>query len=94
MAGVLYNRGKQSRYQGNFKNELQECLSWIETLREMDCPYDVNGDQIYLAGNISLDSVNRLRRSCGLRELEPACGACKAATLGACICDPLNDAQA
>jgi hypothetical protein len=90
MSGVLYNRGKQTRSQGSFKNELQECLGIIERLREPDIPFDCEGDEIFLYGSVNLESVNRMRRVCGMKELPPACPNCKAGTLRMCICDPMN----
>ena len=90
MSGILYNRGKQPRSQGSFKNELQEALSIIERLRESDIPYDCDGDEIFLYGAVNLDSVNRIRKACGMKEMPPACLKCKAGTRRMCICDPMN----
>lgn len=94
MAGILYTRGKQSRNQGSFKNELQEALGIIERLREPDVPYDCEGDEIFLYGSVNLATINRMRGACGMKELEPACLKCGAGTLRMCICDPMNGATA
>lgn len=90
MAGILYNRGQQSRNQGSFKNELQECLGIMERLIEPDIPYDCDGDEIFLYGSVNLAAINRMRGACGMKEIPPACKKCGAGTIRMCICDPLN----
>jgi len=77
-----------SRY--NFKDDMAMVMVWLETLREMDAPYDCDGEEIYVAGSLRLPEINRLRRILGMKDLPPACSKCHAATLRACICDPLN----
>lgn len=90
MSGVLYNRGQQSRNTGAMKNELQECLAIIETLRELDSPYDCDREDIYIAGSVNLTAINRMRAVAGMKPLPAACVKCHAATKRACICDPMN----
>lgn len=77
-----------SRY--NFKEDMAMVMYWIETLREMDSPYDCDGEEIYIAGSLSLPQINRIRGILGMEELPPACRKCHAATIRACICDSLN----
>jgi len=71
MSGVLYDRGKQSRYQGSFKNELQECLGIMERIIESEAPSDCGDDEVFLCGSVSLASLNRMRKACGMEELPP-----------------------
>src|SRR4051812_38675952 len=90
MSGVLYNRGKQTRSTGSFKNELQECLGIIERLIEPNVPYDCDAEDVFLYGAVNLPGINRMRRACGMNEIPPACPKCHAGTLRMCICDPMN----
>lgn len=59
-----------SRY--NFKNDVMLLLGWIETLR-IENGGDVDEaatGTIYIAGNVDLGQVNRIRRMAGMEELE------------------------
>ena len=76
----------------NFKDDMGMVMGWIETLREMDSPYDCDGEEIYVAGSINLPQINRIRGLLGMKPLPPACPKCHAGTLRACICDSLNNA--
>jgi hypothetical protein len=74
----------------NFTDDMGMVMGWLETLREMDSPYDCDGEEIYIAGSVNLPQVNRIRQILGMKPLPPACAKCHAATRRACICDPLN----
>jgi len=76
----------------NFKDDMDMVMGWLETLREIDAPYDCDPEEIYVAGSLNLPQINRIRRILGMKDLPPACGKCHAATLRACICDDLNHA--
>lgn len=68
---ILSNQRKNagtSRY--NFKNDVQMLLGWIEDLRTIEtAPTE---GFIYIAGNVDLDQVNRIRRMAGMEDSVPA----------------------
>ncbi len=58
----------------NFKNDVMMLLGWIENLRienggDID---EAKTGTIYIAGNVDLGQVNRVRRIAGMTELEPS----------------------
>lgn len=74
----------------NFRDDMMMVMGWIETLREMESPYDCDGEEIYVEGSLRLPQINRIRAILGMKALPPACQKCHAGTLRACICDGLN----
>ncbi len=73
MAFALQGKKRGSSY--NFKNDMQMVLGWIEKLRS---PYsnelevsEAGEGEIYIAGYVDLDQVNRMRRMAGMTELAP-----------------------